>query len=43
MPIYKQMTVRNWNTTTKLLSLMEQGSGISASAFRAEVVASSER
>jgi|SRR6186713_257176 len=25
MPIYKQMTVRNWNTTTKLLSLMEGG------------------
>ena len=23
-PVYKQMTVRNWNTTTKLLSLMEQ-------------------
>ena len=26
MPIYKQMTVRNWNTTTKLLSLMGQAS-----------------
>jgi len=23
MPIYKQMTVRNWNTTTRLLSLMD--------------------
>ena len=23
MPIYKQMTVRNWNTTTKLLELMD--------------------
>ena len=23
LPIYKQMTVRNWNTTTKLLSLMD--------------------
>jgi uncharacterized protein (DUF1697 family) len=23
MPMYKQMTIRNWNTTTKLLSLME--------------------
>ena len=27
MPIYKQMTVRNWNTTTKLLSLMSAGLG----------------
>lgn len=23
MPIYQEMTIRNWNTTTKLLSLME--------------------
>jgi uncharacterized protein (DUF1697 family) len=23
LPIYKQMTIRNWNTTTKLLKLME--------------------
>ncbi|HEY0712435.1 MAG TPA: DUF1697 domain-containing protein [Polyangia bacterium] len=23
MPIYKQMTIRNWNTTSKLLQLME--------------------
>lgn len=23
LPIYKQMTIRNWNTTTKLLTLME--------------------
>jgi uncharacterized protein (DUF1697 family) len=26
MPIYKHMTVRNWNTTTKLLALMNQRS-----------------
>lgn len=24
LPIYKSMTIRNWNTTTKLLALMEQ-------------------
>ena len=24
LPIYKQMTIRNWNTTTKLLSLLEK-------------------
>jgi uncharacterized protein (DUF1697 family) len=24
LPIYKEMTVRNWNTTTKLLGMMEQ-------------------
>ena len=24
MPIYKSMTIRNWNTTTKLLGLMQQ-------------------
>lgn len=24
MPIYKEMTIRNWNTTTKLLGLMEE-------------------
>ncbi len=23
LPIYKEMTIRNWNTTTKLLALME--------------------
>ncbi len=23
MPIYQSMTIRNWNTTTKLASLME--------------------
>ena len=23
LPVYKQMTVRNWNTTAKLLALME--------------------
>ena len=27
LPIYKQMTVRNWNTTTKLLRLIEGNSG----------------
>lgn len=27
MSIYQQMTVRNWNTTTKLLSLLEQRGG----------------
>ncbi|UCF21545.1 MAG: DUF1697 domain-containing protein [Gemmatimonadota bacterium] len=26
-PIYQQMTVRNWNTTTKLLALMEERGG----------------
>ena len=25
LPVYKNMTIRNWNTTTKLLSLMENG------------------
>jgi uncharacterized protein (DUF1697 family) len=25
-PIYSSMTIRNWNTTTKLLSLMDEGS-----------------
>lgn len=24
LPIYQQMTIRNWNTTTKLLALMEK-------------------
>jgi uncharacterized protein (DUF1697 family) len=28
MPIYQQMTVRNWNTTTKLLALMDAGFGV---------------
>jgi uncharacterized protein (DUF1697 family) len=23
LPIYQQMTIRNWNTTTRLLALME--------------------
>jgi hypothetical protein len=23
MPIYQHMTIRNWNTTTKLLELMD--------------------
>jgi uncharacterized protein (DUF1697 family) len=23
MPMYKSMTIRNWNTTTKLLSMLE--------------------
>ena len=26
MPVYQDMTIRNWNTTTKLLSLMETSS-----------------
>jgi uncharacterized protein (DUF1697 family) len=25
LPIYKDMTIRNWNTTTKLLELLEEG------------------
>jgi uncharacterized protein (DUF1697 family) len=25
LPIYKQMTIRNWNTTTKLLALLDEG------------------
>ena len=25
LPVYKNMTIRNWNTTTKLLALMEKG------------------
>jgi uncharacterized protein (DUF1697 family) len=25
MPMYQNMTIRNWNTTTKLLALMEAG------------------
>jgi uncharacterized protein (DUF1697 family) len=25
LPVYKQMTIRNWNTTTKLLELLEAG------------------
>lgn len=24
LPVYKQLTIRNWNTTTKLLALMEE-------------------
>ena len=27
MPIYKQMTIRNWNTTTKLVELLEAPAG----------------
>ena len=27
LPVYQQMTIRNWNTTTKLLEVMERGSG----------------
>jgi uncharacterized protein (DUF1697 family) len=27
MPIYQQMTIRNWNTTTKLLRLMDEAPG----------------
>jgi uncharacterized protein (DUF1697 family) len=25
LPVYQSMTIRNWNTTTKLLALMEKG------------------
>jgi uncharacterized protein (DUF1697 family) len=25
LPMYQNMTIRNWNTTTKLLALMESG------------------
>ena len=25
LPIYKSMTIRNWNTTTKLLQLLDAG------------------
>ncbi len=25
MPVYQSMTIRNWNTTTKLLAMMEKG------------------
>lgn len=25
MPVYKSMTIRNWNTTTKLLALLDKG------------------
>jgi uncharacterized protein (DUF1697 family) len=28
MPIYQSMTIRNWNTTTKLLRLMDEGTGL---------------
>lgn len=27
LPIYKSMTIRNWNTTTKLLALMQEAEG----------------
>ena len=27
MPVYQSMTIRNWNTTTKLLALMEEQNG----------------
>ena len=27
LPMYQNMTIRNWNTTTKLLALMEAGNG----------------
>jgi uncharacterized protein (DUF1697 family) len=27
MPIYQSMTIRNWNTTTRLLELMESADG----------------
>jgi len=28
LPVYQNMTIRNWNTTTKLLALMEKGNDI---------------
>jgi uncharacterized protein (DUF1697 family) len=31
LPMYQNMTIRNWNTTTKLLALMEAGNGKSKS------------
>ena len=27
LPIYKQMTIRNWNTTTKLRELLDAAGG----------------
>jgi hypothetical protein len=27
MPIYQSMTIRNWNTTTTLLRMMDEASG----------------
>lgn len=27
LPVYQDMTIRNWNTTTKLLALMDKGVG----------------
>jgi len=27
LPVYQQMTIRNWNTTTKLLALMDAAAG----------------
>jgi len=27
LPVYQDMTIRNWNTTTKLLALMEEQNG----------------
>ena len=34
LPIYKQLTIRNWNTTTKLLALMQGRSGPAQSSGR---------
>lgn len=34
MPIYKSMTIRNWNTTTRLLALMNDGAIGSAGVYR---------
>jgi uncharacterized protein (DUF1697 family) len=28
LPVYQSMTIRNWNTTTKLLALMDRRSGL---------------
>jgi uncharacterized protein (DUF1697 family) len=27
LPVYQSMTIRNWNTTTKLLRMMDEGAG----------------
>jgi uncharacterized protein (DUF1697 family) len=34
LPIYKRMTIRNWNTTTRLLELMERGAAEGGAAAR---------
>lgn len=34
LPIYRRMTIRNWNTTTRLLELMERGAAEGGAAAR---------